>query len=352
MPMKTCPYCANEINEAAIKCQFCHERLDAAPATARPATRPSARAPSPPVKTKPRTHPLLILYMVLGVVISGAMAAYCFTHGETVRAFATLVLIVPFLAISPVLWWTGDLFRRFAMPSLYFGSGAVDLAKQRLFWMVGPQSFCVGTFFVLCLVMAESADNIDFSSLKGMSAHATSAVAPTAAVQTSAASSAPTAVPASSATTTSAAAQAEAEAQFTGDLKFTDYPATAYVGPITLPDFNGAASDDADYRTVITDAVHGGVNFAGAYTVVEIGCGAGCRIDKIVDLRSGQISDLPVGGEANPDLMLDYKPDSALLEAQWDGDSGCARAFFQWTGQAFKQLQQQTAQGNCPDLGE
>jgi hypothetical protein len=52
--------------------------------------------------------------------------------------------IIAFVLLFPVGWFLGELFRKFAHPDFVLASGAADLAKQRLFWIVGPQ--CIGAF--------------------------------------------------------------------------------------------------------------------------------------------------------------------------------------------------------------
>jgi hypothetical protein len=150
-----------------------------------------------------------------------------------------------------------------------------------------------------------------------------------------------------------AANQAPPTAKFTDDLPFPNYPVEIYTGPIAQPDFSGKASNYAQYKTRISDALRGGVNFSGTMAIAVFGCGTGCIMGYATDLRSGNVYDLPVGGEDYTQLILTYKPNSSLIQAQWTGaDSDhptCVHAFFQWTGAKFNPLQKREIAGECPD---
>jgi hypothetical protein len=75
-----------------------------------------------------------------------------------------------------------------------------------------------------------------------------------------------------------------------------------------------------------------------------IGCGAGCRVGYMTDLKTGLVYDLPLGGEEYPTLLYRARPDSRLLQSQWEapGNDGgpppCAFQDFLWTGKAFRPL--------------
>lgn len=102
------------------------------------------------------------------------------------------------------------------------------------------------------------------------------------------------------------------------------------------------------YRTKIREAAAKGPDFAGYYAVASWGCGAGCQLGAVVDLKSGRTLALPYVMTAFPDydfvedpqapLYLAYKIDSRLIVIKGcpGGPKGCASFYTEWTGAEFK----------------
>jgi hypothetical protein len=133
---------------------------------------------------------------------------------------------------------------------------------------------------------------------------------------------------------------------------FADFPAQPFTGTSQAPDFSGRESEYADFRTRLTKSFNEGVNFGGAYSIVEIGCGTGCRFVYIINHKNGAISSFPLGGEENPYLGLNYVPNSTLVQATWEGGEYDARVCFQedfnWTTREFQSLGRSQSPGTCP----
>lgn len=99
---------------------------------------------------------------------------------------------------------------------------------------------------------------------------------------------------------------------------FTEYPSLTFLsGSPQLPDFSGRDVDYRMYRTRIREGAAQGVNFAGHYSVIEIGCGTYCRFAFVVDLRTGQVGSFPYGGEEQYQMGMLFSPDSRLLKVRW-----------------------------------
>ena len=94
--------------------------------------------------TSSGTSALCTFLTLTGTALLGLNAYVVFTAGLVGVAVVGVGVAAAFLVIGPIAWNIGDAFRRFAYPSMYFANGAVDLAKKRLFWMIGPQSIAVG----------------------------------------------------------------------------------------------------------------------------------------------------------------------------------------------------------------
>jgi hypothetical protein len=126
---------------------------------------------------------------------------------------------------------------------------------------------------------------------------------------------------------------------------FGRYPTEVYRGRIMTPDFRGRDRAYAMLRTRIRDGAKAGPNFAGYLTLVEIGCGAGCRVVPVVDVRTGRVLDFPLGGEDNLSLVLKYRRDSRLIVAYWVNEGVCRREDLVWTGSGFER-------GTTRELGD
>jgi len=108
--------------------------------------------------------------------------------------------------------------------------------------------------------------------------------------------------------------------------------AQVFGGKAKMPQFKGRDKAYRQFRTQIRDGLADGVNFAGHYTVVQFGCGAGCVTGFIVDDSNGRVYDAPRGGEANMYLTLRYQKDSRLIVAQWadNAKNACNLEFLEW----------------------
>jgi hypothetical protein len=135
---------------------------------------------------------------------------------------------------------------------------------------------------------------------------------------------------------------------------FADFPTFTFLsGTPRLPDFDGRDADYRLYRTRIRDGAAQGANFAGHYSMVEIGCGTSCRFAFVVDLLTGTVGSFPYGGEEQYQMGLLFSPDSRLLRVRWsDGwDSGtCTEKDLLIEGLVWNELAQRSVpafDGHC-----
>jgi len=97
------------------------------------------------------------------------------------------------------------------------------------------------------------------------------------------------------------------------------------------------------FKTRIREAASQPPNFAGAYRIVEWGCGSDCVRFVLLDLKSGSVHAPPFES-----LWLDafakygwygkgleYRSDSRLLIADGCPDEKCATYYYEWTEGAF-----------------
>jgi hypothetical protein len=132
--------------------------------------------------------------------------------------------------------------------------------------------------------------------------------------------------------------------------KFRDYPAApAILSRPAKPDVYADAQSKV-FRTRLREGAAAGPNFAGHYTVVSFGCGAGCQTFAIVDAQDGRVFwprrvktlevDLANSCFSDPDVeILRYRPDSRLIIAAGLINEDAKRlgvSYFLWEDERLK----------------
>lgn len=121
-------------------------------------------------------------------------------------------------------------------------------------------------------------------------------------------------------------------------LQFADYPATE--------EFSGQPSKidpstDDRFRAlrpvvqeIIAEDVRKGPNFAGAYRLVEVGCGIACQNIAAIDLRNGQIIWAPIA----PTAGVLFQADSRLIIIKADKHYNTPRRYLVLQDSTFKEI--------------
>lgn len=157
--MKKCPFCSEDIQDAAIRCKHCGADIAAAEAAAAEAD-----------FEKAFSWGLGVIFGIVGALIFGFFAYQAFLSGDRGTAIVIGGFAAAFLVVGPLASRIGDAFRQFAMPDYMFARGAADLAAQKAFWSYGPQAiaavaaFCIMAVGLAKLVPLEDVVNTAFGT--------------------------------------------------------------------------------------------------------------------------------------------------------------------------------------------
>lgn len=116
----------------------------------------------------------------------------------------------------------------------------------------------------------------------------------------------------------------------------------------------GADSPHWAFRTRIRKGYAGSANFAENGVVTVWGCGTGCSAGVFIDRVTGEVHELPLGGETHRYLALNSQAASRLLLGTWeegyDAETNCVFEAYSWNGSEFGPVEGYPirAAGFCP----
>jgi hypothetical protein len=127
--------------------------------------------------------------------------------------------------------------------------------------------------------------------------------------------------------------------------RFEDFPISERFHGKPMP-VRLASREARRYRTAIREGVKEGPNFAGHYTIVEIGCGSACVLFAVVDAKTGAVyfQPFPISYgmmEDQKELLKSYpqhfRIDSRLLVVYGSRkNDGKGMYFYKWERDRFK----------------
>ena len=134
----------------------------------------------------------------------------------------------------------------------------------------------------------------------------------------------------------------------TAQPKFEEYPATPFKGKPAVAKVERAS--DRMFRTRIREGAAKGPNFAGHFTIVQWGCGAGCVSSVIVDAVDGTVYHMPSAELPCQDPVCSlqqtchkgeaftFQVTSHLLTVRACTGETLGTTHLRWTGKGFARL--------------
>lgn len=121
--------------------------------------------------------------------------------------------------------------------------------------------------------------------------------------------------------------------------EFSDYSVTPFTGKTKFPEFKGSQKEYRLYRTRIREGMLEGPNFAGKYSLIQIGCGTGCSFVYIANHTNGLVLELHQNEPKVYAFETYFKINSRLLLLQGQESSEmnqCAMTAYELTDGGIK----------------